>query len=71
MVTPYIGTTAQSSTTVGNVTPTTITALSNGTSYTFRVAAINAVGTGNQSGDSNAVTPTRSSSAHPPSADQR
>ena len=57
-MTPYIGTTAQSSTTVGNVTSTLISPLSNGTSYTFRVAAINAIGTGNQSADSNAVTPT-------------
>ena len=57
VVTPYIGTTAQSSTTVGNVTSTLISPLTNGTSYTFRVAAINAIGTGNQSADSNAVTP--------------
>ena len=44
VVTPYIGATAQSTTTVGDVTSTTITALTNGTAYTFRVAAINSVG---------------------------
>ena len=57
VVTPYIGATAQSATTVGVVTSTSITGLTNGTSYTFRVAAINSVGTGAQSADSNAVTP--------------
>ncbi len=57
VVTPYIGATAQSTTTVGNVTSTTITGLTNGSAYTFKVAAINSVGTGNQSADSNAVTP--------------
>ncbi len=57
VVTPYIGATAQTTTTVGNVTSTVISGLTNGTTYTFRVAAINAVGTGNQSGNSNAVTP--------------
>jgi hypothetical protein len=34
-----------------------VTALTNGTTYTFRVAAKNAVGAGGQSADSNAVTP--------------
>jgi fibronectin type III domain protein len=58
VVTPYIGAAAQGSTTVGNVLTTPISGLTNGTTYTFRVAAINAIGTGNQSGDSNAVTPT-------------
>ena len=59
VVTPYIGAAPQTSTTVGNVLTTPITGLTNGTSYTFRVAAINAIGTGNQSGNSNAVTPTK------------
>ena len=57
VVTPYIGATAQTTTTVGNVLTTPITGLTNGTTYTFRVAAINSVGTGSQSANSNTVTP--------------
>jgi Fibronectin type III domain/PASTA domain/RTX calcium-binding nonapeptide repeat (4 copies) len=57
VVTPYIGGVAQAATTVGNVTSVTITGLTNGTSYTFKVAAKNAAGTGPQSAASNAVTP--------------
>jgi hypothetical protein len=38
-------------------TSTTITALTNGTSYTFKVTATNAIGTGPPSAASNAVTP--------------
>ena len=57
VVTPYIGAVAQTATTVGNVTSTTITGLTNSTTYTFKVAAKNAVGTGTQSTASNAVTP--------------
>lgn len=58
VVTPYIGTTAQTATTF-NTTATSqpITGLTNGTTYTFTVAAINAVGTGPASAASNAVTP--------------
>ena len=57
-VTPYVGTTAQSATTVGaSSTRTTITGLTNGTNYTFRVAAINPSGTGANSGASNGVAP--------------
>ena len=37
--------------------PCTITGLTNGTSYTVRVSATNALGTGPQSGSSNTVTP--------------
>ena len=39
-------------------TSLTVTGLTNGTTYTFRVAAINAVGPGPASAPSNAVTPT-------------
>ena len=56
-VTPYIGVTAQTAVNVGNVASTTITGLTNGTTYTFKVAATNAIGTGAQSAASNAVTP--------------
>jgi hypothetical protein len=42
---------------VGNVTTDNITGLNNGTAYTFTVAAINSVGTGDPSAASNAVTP--------------
>jgi lysophospholipase L1-like esterase len=57
VVTPYIGAAAQPATTVGAGTSTAVTGLTNGTAYTFKVAAINAVGTGAQSAASNAVTP--------------
>jgi len=57
VITPYIGTSAQPATTVATVTSATVTELTNGTTYTFKVAAKNAVGTGEQSSASNAVTP--------------
>ncbi len=58
VVTPYIGAAAQTPQTfVSTATTEMVTGLANGTSYTFKVAAINGVGTGSQSAASNAVTP--------------
>ena len=57
VVTPYIGGTAQTAQTFNSTATTeTVTGLTN-TAYTFKVAAINGVGTGTQSGASNSVTP--------------
>ncbi len=54
VITPSSG----SPVTVGNVTTDTVTGLTNGTPYTFTVAAINAAGTGPPSAALAAVTPT-------------
>ena len=59
-VTPYIGTTAQTAKTVTGSPPatsTTVTGLTNGTAYTFKITATNAIGTGAASASSNTVTP--------------
>jgi hypothetical protein len=59
-ITPYIGSQAQTATTINGSPPatnTTVTGLTNGTSYTFTVTAANAIGTGPASTASNAVTP--------------
>src|SRR5437762_1442811 len=57
-ITPYIGSTAQTPTTVdASQTTTTITGLTNGTTYTFRVEAVNPNGAGPASDPSNSVTP--------------
>ena len=57
-ITPYIGAIAQSPILAGSTaTSKTITGLTNGTEYTFKVAAINTNGTGPDSVASNAVTP--------------
>ena len=61
-VTPFIGTVAQPVTTVTGNPPAasvTVTGLTNGTAYTFKVAATNALGTGALSSASAAVTPAR------------
>ncbi len=58
-VTPYVGAVAAAPTTFNSTTTTqTVTGLTNGTTYTFTVAAINGVGTGPESQQSNPVTPT-------------
>jgi Domain of unknown function (DUF4082)/Bacterial Ig domain/Fibronectin type III domain/Lysyl oxidase len=67
-VTPYIGSSAQPASTVTGSPPATsatIGGLTNGTSYTFTVAATNAIGTGPASSPSNAVTPTAAPIAYP------
>ncbi len=58
VVTPYIAGAAQATQTFNSTATTeTVTGLTNGTAYTFTVAAINSVGTGAQSAASNSVTP--------------
>lgn len=63
VVTPYIAGVGQPAQTF-NSTATTqdVTGLTNGTTYTFKVAAVNSVGTGPQSAESAAVTPVPSAS---------
>ncbi len=58
VVTPYAGATARPAQTFNSLATTqVIRSLTNGTSYTFKVAAINGGGTGPQSAASNAVVP--------------
>ena len=51
---------------VGDVTTSTVTGLASGTTYWFRVAAINAVGTGTYSASTSAVTPAAPPGPNPP-----
>jgi Domain of unknown function (DUF4082)/Bacterial Ig domain/Fibronectin type III domain/Lysyl oxidase len=67
-VTPYIGSAAQPATIVSGSPPATtatIGGLTNGTNYTFTVAASNAPGSGLPSEPSNAVTPSAAPIAYP------
>ncbi len=60
-ITPYVGMTAQTPTTVTGTPPATtatVNNLTNGTTYTFTVTATNGIGSGPASAASNAVTPT-------------
>ena len=69
VVTPYIGATAQPAKTFNSTATTqTITGLTNGTTYTFKVAAMNVAGSGAQSAASNAVTPVAPSNPSAPFA---
>jgi hypothetical protein len=63
-VTPYAGSAALPSTTVSGTPPATsvtVTGLTNGTAYTFKVSATNSIGSSPQSAASAAVTPSASS----------
>jgi PKD repeat protein len=60
-LTPYVGGEARTATKVSSMTSTNVGGLSNGTTYTFTVAATNSAGEGQASQPSNPVTPTSAS----------
>ena len=57
VITPYVGGVPQPSRAVGPGASATVTGLTNGLLYTFRVSAVNAIGAGPPSTASNGVTP--------------
>ena len=57
VITVYAGTTAAKTLTIGNALTATVTGLSNGIPYTFRVHALNKAGAGPNSTPSAAITP--------------
>jgi PKD repeat protein len=60
-LTPYVGGEAKTAMKVSGMTSTNVSGLSNGTTYTFTVAATNSAGEGQASQPSNPVTPTSAS----------
>jgi hypothetical protein len=64
VVTPYLGAVAQTPIQVGIATSTTVTALTNETTYTFTVTAVNAMGPGPASAPSDPVTPNVRGGSH-------
>jgi uncharacterized protein YkwD len=66
-ITPFIGATAQPAATYpGATTSRTVTGLTNGTAYTFKVQAVNAKGNSALSAASNVVTPSASTPPYAP-----
>jgi hypothetical protein len=69
-ITPYIDGTAQTPILTNSDTTQTVSGLTNGTTYTFTVAAINAVGTGPASASSDGATPLPANTPGAPTAVQ-
>jgi Fibronectin type III domain len=65
-ITPYMNGTAQTPIPTGSTNTYTVTGLTNGTAYTFTVAAINNIGVSRESSPSTAVTPSPSTSVVSP-----